>query len=372
MGPRASGTTLTSPPAPAPSTPAPSASWTPSPACSPTPRTSRAWSSWPRRTRTWRPSSRRRSPPSIAPGRARGGAPVRRQVRRGRRAGHHQRGRGRHRRPDWRRWCCAWRCAGPSAAASRSSCSRPARVRRRASSRPPSVPRENATGCTRRRRACTGSCACRPSTPRTAARRRSRASRCSRWSRRRATSRSTTTTCRSPPTAPRARAASSQQDRLGGTHHAQAVRHGRAVPERALAVGQSRHRDGDAALQADRAGGAQAGRGDREGARRGAGRQLRLADPPTCCTRTRGQGPPDRLGGWQAPSGCSTATCGIVRAWLEANARAARASEHGQPDRARPRRGRGGRRRHDRGHGARRRAGARHDHAEGARRDLRP
>ena len=85
-----------------------------------------------------------------------------------------------------------------------------ARGRRRASSRPPSAPRARTpTGSTRPRRACTGSCACRPSTPPTAARpsfarRRGRAG--GRGGRSR--SRSTTTTCRSTPTAPRAPAAS--------------------------------------------------------------------------------------------------------------------------------------------------------------------
>ena len=38
-----------------------------------------------------------------------------------------------------------------------------------------------------------------------------------------------------------------EQDRLGGAHHPQAHGHRRAVPERALAVGQQGHRDGDAA-----------------------------------------------------------------------------------------------------------------------------
>ena len=43
-----------------------------------------------------------------------------------------------------------------------------------------------------------------------------------RWSRRPARSRSTTRTCRSTPTAPAAPAAARQQDRLGGAHHAPA------------------------------------------------------------------------------------------------------------------------------------------------------
>ena len=64
------------------------------------------------------------------------------------------------------------------------------------------------TGSTRPRRACTGSCGSRRSTPPTGARRPSRASRSRRWSRRPATSRSTTTTSRSTPIARPAPAAS--------------------------------------------------------------------------------------------------------------------------------------------------------------------
>ena len=74
----------------------------------------------------------------------------------------------------------------------------------------------------------------------------------------------------------------------------------RPVPERALAVGEPRDRDGDAAREADRAPGARAPGGDREGARRGPGRQLRLADPLLRAAPVHdGQGPPDRLRGRQ-------------------------------------------------------------------------
>ena len=74
----------------------------------------------------------------------------------------------------------------------------------------------------------------------------------------------------------------------------------RAVPERALAVGQPRDRDGDAALAAGRARGARAPGGDRARARRGAGRQLRLADPLLRAAPVHdGQGPPHRLRGRQ-------------------------------------------------------------------------
>ena len=54
--------------------------------------------------------------------------------------------------------------------------------------------------------------------------------------------------------------------------------------------------DGDAALQAGRARGAQAPRGDRTRAGRGAGRQLRIADPLLCAAPVHdGQGPSHRL-----------------------------------------------------------------------------
>ena len=100
-----------------------------------------------------------------------------------------------------------------------------------------------------------------------------------------------------------------QQDRLGRPHHAPADRHRRPVPERALAVVEPRDRDGDAARQARRARGARAQGGDRARARRGAGRQLRLADPLLRAAPVHdGQGPPDRLRGRQRATACSTAT----------------------------------------------------------------
>ncbi len=86
-----------------------------------------------------------------------------------------------------------------------------------------------------------------------------------------------------------------QQDRLGGPHHPPADGHRRAVPERALAVLEQGHRDGDAPLEARRAPGAPAARGDRQRARRGSGRQLRLADPLLRPASLHdGQGPPHR------------------------------------------------------------------------------
>ena len=74
--------------------------------------------------------------------------------------------------------------------------------------------------------------------------------------------------------------------------------HRGAVPERALPVGEQEHGDDDAAREADRAGGAQAPGGDREGARRGAGRGVGVPDPLLRAAAVHdGEGPPDRRGG---------------------------------------------------------------------------
>ena len=70
-----------------------------------------------------------------------------------------------------------------------------------------------------------------------------------------------------------------QQDRLGRADHPPAHRHRRPVPERALADPEQGRGDAAAALEADRAGGAQTRRGAGEGAGRGQGRRLGLADP---------------------------------------------------------------------------------------------
>ena len=254
-----------------------------------------------------------RSPPSSARlAGARGGAAVLRPLRLGRRARDRQRRRRRHRRPG----------LGRDGAAHGDALGREARLRGRAArgqpggggrdqvGHVPGVAARTPTACTRPRRACTGSCACRPSTPPTAARRASPASRSSpvvedagdveiddddlqvdtyRASRRRRPAR--------------------QQDRLGRAHHPPPERHRRAVPERALAVVQQGDRDGDAALQARRARGAQAPRGDRAREGRGAGRQLRLADPLLRPAPVHdGQGPPHRASRWATSSACSTAT----------------------------------------------------------------
>ena len=89
-----------------------------------------------------------------------------------------------------------------------------------------------------------------------------------------------------------------QQDRLGRAHHAQAVRASSCSARTSARSREPPDGDGDAALQAGRARGAQAPGGDREGARRGAGRQLRLADPLLRPAPVHdGQGPPHELRG---------------------------------------------------------------------------
>ena len=100
-----------------------------------------------------------------------------------------------------------------------------------------------------------------------------------------------------------------QQDRLGGAHHPPAVRHRRAVPERALAVRQPRDRDGDAALEADRAPGARAPGGDRRAraARRSTSTSARRS-APTSCTRTRWSRTTAPTSRSATPTACSTAT----------------------------------------------------------------
>ena len=196
------------------------------------------------------------------------------------------------------RWCCGWRCAGPRSAASRSSCSRSRPERRPGSSRPPSVVKgENAYGlygsekgvhrlvrlspfdsANRRQTSFAGV----EVSPVVDDDRRGRDRR------------------RRPPDRhlprQRRRRPARQQDRLGGADHAQADRDRRPVPERALAVLEQGRGDGDAALEAARARGAQAPRGDRAREGRGAGRQLRLADPLLRAAPVHdGQGPPHRL-----------------------------------------------------------------------------
>ena len=115
-----------------------------------------------------------------------------------------------------------------------------------------------------------------------------------------------------------------QQDRLRGPDHAPADRHRRAVPERALAVVQPRDRDGDAALQARRARGAQsAARRSRASAARRRTSTSARRSAPTSCTRTRWSRTTARTSRWATPTGVLDGDLdGFVRAYLEANARA--------------------------------------------------
>ena len=94
-----------------------------------------------------------------------------------------------------------------------------------------------------------------------------------------------------------------QQDRLGGADHAPSDRRRRPVPERALADPEQGGGDAAAALEADRAGGAQTRRGAGQGARRGQGRRLGLADPQLLpAPGPAGQGPPHRPRGRRRPA----------------------------------------------------------------------
>ena len=87
------------------------------------------------------------------------------------------------------------------------------------------------------------------------------------------------------------------------------IGHRRAVPERALADAEPRDRDVDAARQARRARGARAPGGDRAREGRGAGRELRVADPLLRPAPVHdGQGPPDELRDGRRRRACSTAT----------------------------------------------------------------
>ena len=210
-----------------------------------------------------------------------------------------------------RRWCCAWRCAGPSGAASRSSCSRLSpgeeagiksatfRVSGRERLRP--VRRREGRAPARAPVAVR----LRPPPPDELRGRRGGAGG---RGRRRGRDRRRRPPGRHLPRLRRRRPAR-QQDRLRGAHHAPPDGHRRAVPERALAVLQPGDGDGDAARQAARARGARTPGGDRAREGRGAGRQLRLADPLLRAAPLHdGQGPRAPATRWATCSACSTAT----------------------------------------------------------------
>ena len=268
---------------------------------------------WPRRTPRWPRSSTSRSR------RSRRGSRQLEEERlfsgrydAGRRARDRQRGRRRHRRAGLGRDGAAHADAlGREARLQGRAARGRARGRRRASSRRPSRPRARTpTACSAPRRACTGSCGCRPSTRRTAARRASPASRSRPSSRRAATIEIDDDDLQVDTyRASRRGRPARQQDRLGGAHHAQAdgivvqCQNERSqAPEPATAMGMLRS-------QARRARGAQAPGGDRQGARRGAGRELRLADPLLRPAPVHdGQGPADGRGDGRRATACSTAT----------------------------------------------------------------
>ena len=127
-----------------------------------------------------------------------------------------------------------------------------------------------------------------------------------------------------------------QQDRLGGADHAQAERDRRAVPERALAVGEPRDRDGDAALEADRARrSASARRRSRASAARRRTSTSARRSAPTSCTRTRWSRTTAPTSRSATPNGVLDGDLdGFVRAWLEANAKALARTERRRSSRS--------------------------------------
>ena len=267
----------------------------------------------PRTTRRWRPSSSRAAERGRGPARrARGAAPLRRPLRRA--ATRSSPCTPAPAAPTPRtgpRWSCAWRCAGPRSAASRSSCSRRARARRPASSRRPSA-------CGRERlRALLGREGRPPARAAVAVRRRPPPPDELRRGRglagrrgRRRTSRSTTTICRSTPTAPPAPAAStstrptrrcaSRTARPGSSCSARTSARSRPTSDTAMKMLRSKLVELEERRRA---------RGDRAREGRGPGRQLRLADPLLRAAPVHdGQGPPHRRRDGRRRSACSTAT----------------------------------------------------------------